>query len=269
MQTPISNPSTPSTRFELFFFGLSLPLRSLGLLLKNPKLLVLSAIPLLISLAVSAWIIGTLQTWAVGSLQGVLLGFSWAHSAWAQSWVLNPLQLLVKFGFWLVGAVAFSGLGSLICVPFNDLLAEAAEPRVSPALERVKGPGFFTRRYLRMILIDLAKTLVSFSLGLLALLLSWVPLLNVAALVLTFLLLSFQFTTYSQTRREWGVIRGLSFLFQNFWMCLGLGITCSVLFAVPLVSALGIPLAVISGTWVTARASRECNDTRHTSHPAS
>lgn len=246
-----------ATCFELFLFGLTLPLRSLGLVLRNPKLLLLSAVPFLISLAISFWVVNILQTWAVSSLQNFLLGFSWTHAAWAQFWIMNPLQFLLKIGFFLLGAVFFSGFGSLICVPFNDFLAEAAETRVTPPLPRIQGPSFLSRRYLRIITIDLAKTLISFSMGILALMLSWVPVLNVVALIFTFLLLCFQFTSYSQTRREWGIVRGVRFLFQNFWTCLGFGFACSILFAVPFVSALGIPLAVISGTWIMAKSSNQ------------
>lgn len=242
-----------ASRSKLFLFGLTLPLRSLGLLLKNPRLMVFSAIPFLISLTLSIWIVSALQGWVVGHLQAFILGFSWTHSEWAQTWVLLPLQFLVKIGLWLLGAVFFSGVGGLICVPFNDFLAEAVEPRVSPALSRAESASFFSRRYLRIITLDLAKTLFSMGMGLTALLLSWVPVINVIAITFSFLLLCFQFTSYSQTRREWGVLQGVQFLFQNFWMCLGLGMACSVMFAIPLVSALGIPLAVISGTWITAR----------------
>ncbi len=71
---------------------------------------------------------------------------------------------------------------------------------------------------------------------------------------MTFLLVTFQFVSFPQTRRGEGVLDGIRFLGRNFWVSLGFGMSIAFLFALPLVSTLALPIAVVGGTLLYAHA---------------
>jgi len=86
--------------------------------------------------------------------------------------------------------------------------------------------------------------------------LAWIPVVNVAAFFLTCVLICFQYTSYPQTRRGVGIKDGVRFLFQYFYSCLGFGMVLIALFSVPFFSCFMLPLAVVGGTLLVARAQK-------------
>lgn len=237
-----------SQRIHSFVFGLTLPLAAARLILTRPTLMALSLIPVAITLTLYFYLIRTLQDAA----QSRVLEFFTAHGWDAQGWALGLVLLLTKVLLLLVSALTFSFVASITSSPFNDFLAERTEPWTTPPLP--SPPQTSVAGKVRILIIDLAKTVAATGASLVALLFSWVPFLNLAAFALAFLLVAFQYLSYPQTRRGIGVLAGVRYLWSHAYACAGFGATLSVLFAIPVLSALCVPLAVVGGTLLFARA---------------
>jgi uncharacterized protein involved in cysteine biosynthesis len=218
------------------------------LILRTPSLASLSILPVGITLTLYFVVISKAKLQVNLWLASALAAHGWNSSPWLL-WVAHALASL---GILVVGAVTFSFVSSIVASPFNDFLAERTERFVTPPLSPTSPLPWHQK--LRLIWLDLSKTVAATTATLLALTLSWVPGLNIIALLLAFLLMSFQFTSYPQTRRGVTLRQGLSFLFQHAYACAGLGATLTLLFSIPLISSLSIPLAVVSGTLLVARA---------------
>ena len=180
-------------------------------------------------------------------------------SAWFIDWGLEPggwvlwsLDLMTSLVLMLIAAVTFAFTSSIVASPFNDLLAERCERYAEPPLSPVERTSL--RGQARLIWIDLGKAMAAGGMSLVALLVCWVPVLNLGVFALAFGLVSFQFLSYPQTRRGLGIADGLRFLWRHSWSCTGFGATLSFLFALPFLSSFALPLAVVGGTLLAARA---------------
>jgi uncharacterized protein involved in cysteine biosynthesis len=173
-------------------------------------------------------------------------------------WGLNPegwmawmLFVLSKLILFIVGALTFTFIAGALASPFNDFLAESTEK--VKGLVVPEGATFFTFK-VKIIIIDLLKTIFATAAAIAAILVSWIPVVNIFAFALTFLLVTFQYVSYPQTRRGQGIRDGLGFLWNHMYACMGFGAALSVMFALPFVSFLVIPLAVVGGTLLFEKA---------------
>jgi CysZ protein len=242
-------------RLHSFIFGFTLPLRSLRLILFRPRLVFWSILPIGLTLVLYFFVIRSLVSALQLSVLAHVSAFGLSQGslgAWIIVWIAKIL-------IFLVAAMTFSFLATLLSTPFNDFLAESAERWVSPPLPEPEIPseGLFAgywRNKARLLAIDFMKTLAASSLAIIALLCSWVPVINAGALLLSFLLMTFQFISYPQTRRGEGIGKGVHFLGRHFFASLGFGIVTSLLFSIPIVSCFMLPLAVVGGTLLVGRA---------------
>jgi uncharacterized protein involved in cysteine biosynthesis len=234
-------------RARSFWFGLTLPLRSLRLVLAHPRLLFWCALPILLTAVIYAWIIARAQLAAHAWLSHQMALWGLSPGGWLEKITLLLAQLLLL----LIGAFTFSFVAGVAASPFNDLLAESTEPF---ALGLPAAPRVGLAHKLRLLGIDVLKTIAATGATLAALLLSFVPVVNLAAFALACLLLTFQYISYPQTRRGLGLADGVAFLRARLFACLGFGIAHSLLFTIPFVSALTLPLAVVGGTLLVARS---------------
>ena len=233
------------------FFGLLLPWNALGKILKHPKLLVLSVLPL--GLTVLVTFLG------LSSLKGLLAGYGMkllAQWGWAAGSLTAQAALLVMdLALILVGAMSFSVVAAVLTAPFNDFLAEATEPiaGVPEVSAEFRTWGF----RVRAVVIDIFKTLIigviQIFLLLGGLLAIWIPGLNLLFATLAFALLAYQYLMYPQTRRGIGFVESLNFIRRNLLATLGFGASIGFIFAIPVISALALPLAVVGGTLLFAR----------------
>lgn len=207
-----------------------------------------SIIPVIITLFLYIWLLSNLQDSAQEWIRSALAGWQWNPEGLPAKTLLITGKILV----FIVGAVTFSITAGIIAAPFNDFLAEATEPHATPPLPPVAGTGAL--RIARLVTIDIIKSLgVAFA-TLFALLLSWIPGLNLVAFLLAAVLLSFQYVSYPQTRRGIGLLKGSLFLGRHLFACAGFGLAVLFLFSIPLASIIALPLAVVGGTLLVARA---------------
>jgi CysZ protein len=243
-------------RIASFFYGLFLPWTALRLILRKPPLFLWASIPIAITLALSIWGAAWAKTKLVALGAVWLAGLGYAPDSWIATVALVFLQIVI----FVVAAIAFSIVATIIASPFNDYLSEAVEPFCAPSPPPPPPPEAATwRGRIRAIRIDIAKTLGVGAIQLLLVLAGvlgfWIPGVNLIPLLLAFWLLSFQFVTYPQTRRGENFRVSMRFLFRHAFATLGFGASIGTLFAIPVISAFALPLAVVGGTLLYARGS--------------
>jgi len=238
-------------RIKSFLFGVTLPVRSFKLILSKPKLLTLSIAPVSITAVLYFFVIRSINS----ELKEILLHYLSLWGLDPNALTASMVVVLVKIIVVMVAALTFSFFANLVSVPFNDFLAEAAENHALPKLPETPQMHFFLR--IKFIGIDGIKTIAAAFASLFALLGSWIPLVNVLAILVAMLLVSFQYLSYPQTRRGEGLAEGIRYLWQHKYSSLGFGFVTSALYAIPLISVFMLPLAVIGGTLLVAKAQEE------------
>mgnify|MGYP000417148385 CR=1 FL=1 len=234
-------------RIASFFYGATLPVRAFRLLISTPRLMAWSALPVAISLAAYVYLIRGLHAWAEGGINDLFAWAGWDARGWFAASFLFLSQLLLL----LAAAFSFSFIAGIIAAPFNDFLAESTEAHTEITLPAAPKRGLGGQ--IGVLLIDIGKTAAAGALTIVALLLSWIPVLNAMATVLAMYLICFQYVSYAQTRRGQGWRDGFSFLGRHKFACLGFGMVTSTLFAIPFAAPFFLPLAVIGGTLLAAR----------------
>lgn len=237
-----------------FRYGLGLPFQALRLILSRPKLLLWSLAPIAITLGLYIGVFVSIQ----GPLSAWITGLLFWLKLTQIPWLGSVVQVLIDLGILWICAITFSAMAALLSTPFSDFLAEASESWCQPPLPPAPRTGCFG--WIRLIGIDLGKALFTVPFLVLSMVSAWLPGVNFAVPVMTSLLIVFQFISYPQTRRGLGIGDGVRFLFQHFCACMGLGLMLFGLFSVPFLSALAIPLAVVSGTLLVGRAPGDLKD---------
>lgn len=242
-------------RISSFIYGVTLPFRALRLILSKRSLLLWSAFPLFLTLALSIWGV----TWLKAKLTAY--GIHWlANYGFApESITVQAAMVFLQIVLFVLAAVVFSFLATVLASPFNDFLSEATEPHCVPALGKLPPASSGLKWRVRSVWIDIVKTclvtgvqLVLVGVGVIAI---WIPGLNLIPFALAFWLLTFQFISYPQTRRGENFRHSVRFLFRHGFASLGFGAAIGGLFTIPIVSAFALPLAVVGGTLLYARAN--------------
>lgn len=229
-------------------FGFLLPWRALRLILAVPRLALLSALPIAMTIGLYAFGFARLEALGKAWLLAQLAQHGFAAGSWAAAIIVFIFNVILIVG----GALTFSIAAAILASPFNDFLAERAEAYTTPGLP--PEPRAPLGRKARLILLDAGKSIAVMIASLATILISWVPLLNFFSLFLTFLLVAFQFLTYPQTRRGQGLVQGIRFLLKHWATNAAFGAALLVLFSVPFLGCFVMPLAVVGGTLLFARA---------------
>ena len=232
--------STLASRFDSLIAGAITPFRAMRLIAKNPALWRLSIAPIILSAFLFASLLGLalflLRIFAHSSIFAVLSDYSGI--------VFAILATLAVIGFTLIAGGFITFFISLISSPLNDLLAEKTEV----TLEVKQVARWNVGRFLRTLWIDLRKTVIAFlawavfSLGL------FIPVANAIFFCGLALLNTFTYITYPQSRREQGLSESLQWIIHHPWKSLGFGLTTSLLFSIPLVNLIALPVSVVGGT---------------------
>jgi uncharacterized protein involved in cysteine biosynthesis len=236
------------SRIGSLVYGFTLPFQCISLIFAKPKLLLWSVLPVILTAVSYGFIYVKTQDFIRDFTTQIL-------SHWGlnpEGWIAATFILLSKILLFILGALTFSLFSNIIACPLNDFLAEETERYTSPALDAVHNRRISFR--IKVIGIDLIKTTFAAFVQCLSLFISWLPLVNVVAILLTILLLTFQFVSYPQTRRGEGVYDGIRFIFSHLYSCLGFGAAVVLVFSIPFLSCLFLPLAVTGGTLLYGRS---------------
>lgn len=233
-----------------FILGITTPIQAFKLILRHRSLLVLSLLPMLLTLVLYFFLLQYLREVIAAALSSGIAGIGLNPEAGYAVIVSAIVQVLLFF----VAAVTFGFTANIVAVPFNDVLSERTERFLDRPLPPPEASTLPVQ--LKHFLIDLGKTIVAAALSIAALLFSFVPVLNIAAFVIVTLLLAFQYVSFPQTRRGVGTRAGFAFLRAHFWACFGFGLAIGFLFALPLVSILALPLGVVGGTILVSQLQK-------------
>ena len=232
-------PSNLDSRFKNFARGFTTPFRALEVVFTHPKLILLSLLPVVVTLFVTAAIIYACLAgaWAQGNnlFQNTLGSYSWITGGF----LLIIVGLLVLYFIFH----ALSILISLIASPFNDLLSEATEKAVGSNFPKL---GFLD--LLRVFFLDLRKALVSLFFAGCFGVLSLVPVVGFLSLPGFALIHTLTFVTYPQSRRRQGVSESLVWMRSHWEASLGFGLMTLFLFSIPVINFFALPLSVVGGT---------------------
>jgi CysZ protein len=214
-------------------------------------LLAWSTVPIALTLTLSFWGVSYVKTKLVAMGTHWLAGLGYAPDSFAVHAAIFFLQIVL----FVLAAISFSFFAGIVASPFNDFLAEAAEPFTDPPLS--KAPAGLGGK-IRAFVIDVIKTSVVTGLQIILVLVGvigfWLPVANLIPFAAAFWLLAFQFVSYPQTRRHEGLAESIRFLGRHLFSTLGFGSAIGLLFAIPIISSFALPLAVVGGTLLYARS---------------
>ena len=205
-----------------------------------------------VPLAVNVIVFSTLIYFGTGQFQALL---DWLLPGWLEwlQWILLPLFVVVAL---FIVFFTFSLVGNLIAAPFNGLLAEAVECRVSGEPVPAGSWKKMVAELGRTIASELRKLAYVVMWGVPALLLFVIPGVNVAAPFIWILfgawMMAISFIDYPMGNH------GLSFpaqrriLGERRYLALGFGGAVMCALAIPVVNFVVIPAAVAGATilWV-------------------
>ena len=236
------------------FTGLLTPFRAMRLILTRRELVLWSILPILTTLIAYYLLYNSVfepfKAWIISSTLNYASGLS--AIGWLKATIDWSLSVVFEVVFWIALAFLFAPFSNLAGLPVNDFLAEASEKHAGLApIPRASWLGI-----IRLILIDFRKSIVSGLALLICLVLAFIPVLNIFALLAGWLLITFQYITYPQTRREQDTRTSLMFLKEHFALSLGFGIVISIGFSLPLINIVVPPIAVVGGTLLWAVAKR-------------
>ena len=238
-------------RIASFSVGFTLPRSAFRLILRNRRLLIWSILPVAVTSSLYLYGIVWLHGWIKTRIESSISVWGMVPGNFTSGLLLGILEILLVG----VGALTFSTVAGVVASPFNDFLAEETERFAEPPLTAAPRLGWLGKG--RILLIDLGKNAAAGTIALLALATSWIPGVGFFSFGIAMFLLVFQFISFPQTRRGMTWKDGMRFLFRHPYASLGFGSALSLLFAIPLVSAWVIPLAVVGGTLLVARAPSE------------
>ncbi len=233
-----------------FFRGFSYPFQAGRFLLKSPGLLKFILIPFLINLAVfsGALYLG-LHFFNEFVLHRLPQGGAWYWLfLYYFLWVLAALATAVGVFF------AFAVVGNFLASPFNDLLSEKTEEKLT-GIKDLRPFSF--RRFWRESLQTLkeeGKKMLFFLGGMaLLLLLNLIPgvgtfLYGVLSFVFTLFFLDSEFTGYFFSRRQLSFSRQRRYILSRKLLMCGFGTAVLAILAIPLFQFFCIPVAVVGGT---------------------
>ena len=205
------------TPIDKFLVGFLAPFRGTIAIFSSVKLFFLALLPLLIAFAI---IFGGM-TWAYYNLNTIVAGFVDQMVAWGGALftiLANVAAVLAWVGFMGFALVAGYILVNIFAGPFLSLIAEESFRQHSP--DRVSKGSM--RLIVKMFMLSLVKTMLFLSLGLLNLVLSFFPPLNIIGIMAILLTISFDCVDYSMEMDFMSLAQRFKFFWTHFWYFLGL-----------------------------------------------
>lgn len=226
-----------------FFFWL----RGWGFLLSHRTLILLAALPMALAFTLVGFV--GLKIWAWVSPTAHMLSTLILGDTQMSSWLLSALYYPLLIGIALLLVVASVVLTyllhALLSVPFNGWLAERTLA--------LKSAGAATAHSTwHMIRVGLVKTLIFLVFGVILFILAFVPVVNIAALAVTLLLLAFDFLDYGFEARRLGFRERLRFVFQHKAVMAGMVSALALTMLIPGLTLVIAPGAVVGGALLLA-----------------
>lgn len=234
-----------------FTRGTGYAFSGIKLVVTTPKIWPLVLVPFLLTLLA---LIGVV--WLALSLRESWLG-------WLPDW--GWLQTIASIATWIllpiIAYFLFLPLASIIAAPFNELIAEHVEERMTGK----PSPPFSVGRLLAelglAVVHGLRKLLRWALLALVVLILSLIPVVGVILSLLGGAYLAARFAAWDAldatwSRWGWSYAQKNNFLRMKRSLCLGLGAVTAAMLVVPILNAVAMPMASAGGAMLAVDASR-------------
>lgn len=231
-----------------FWMGFWAPLQALRLILTSPRLLSLVAVPLGVNIGLYLIFFG----YGVQALHQQISIFQAHYATALPGWLLSISVVSLKFLGWaliaLTAAFSFTFVSGIISAPFNDSLSKATYKirltqigRATPSHPNAFGVKSIVKLELKRILILALGAVLATLLGL-------IPLMQLPALGIGALLVSFEYFGYPISHRSPRLAPVALFTLRHPAVSLGFGSFLLLMMALPFASLVYIPLAVVAGT---------------------
>ena len=214
--------------------------------LSHPTLRAWVIWPILINLAVFAGLAWLLTGWLTGSIQDVMDGLpEWLNFLRWIMWVLAVLMMALVFG------VSFTTLTLLIGAPFYVVLTRRAMTLVSVEPFPSANTSFtaIVQETASAVLRELSKIRRFIPWVLLALVISFIPVINVLAPIVWLLvnswIFAFQFVDYPIDARERPITETREWVAEHRAAAFGVGAGVALCASVPFLNVVAFPAAII------------------------
>jgi CysZ protein len=170
--------------------------------------------------------------WGQRQIEGYVSGGGFADFL---SWLM--VAILTVFLFFLVNWT-FVMIVTLIASPFNDFLSARIEKKLrgEKTLDVSESIGQMLKNLVKVLFIEAKKIVFIGFFTVIALLLSFFPILVPVSLILTAILFATQFADYSWARHEWDVKKCLGDVKSNFLPYAAVGGFFMLLVSIPFVN---------------------------------
>lgn len=217
-------------------------------MLKHPSLLLFVLIPLLVNIV----IFGSLIWYGLSYLSALMEDWMGMIPDWLSfiEWILWPLIGLTVS---LVTGYLFTAVALIIASPFNALLAEKAEELITgKEVSSLEGLGAALLAMPRGVLRELSKLLYYVPMAVLVLILSFIPVINMVAPVLWFLLgawmMSIQFVDYPMDNHQLSFADVKEAVRSRRLSSMGFGGVVALCTGIPVINFFVVPAAVVGAT---------------------
>ncbi len=238
------------------FRGLGFLIEGFRILKLHPRLLLFVIIPLTLDILAFAGgvFLGTtfLSGWVAAALNFVITP---AAGLW-YSVLYYPLLVFLWVAFLVLLGYSIFVIGAVIASPFHSLLAE----RTLMKLGALQTAPFSLRSSLRtgfkMFKASLKKMLVFAVLGIVILICSFIPIVNILASFMACLIVAFDAMDYSFEIKEWGLKERFAFFKAELPLFCGMALALGLTLLMPGLTLLFYPVAVVGAASNLAQSKR-------------
>ncbi|GAA2829521.1 EI24 domain-containing protein [Crossiella cryophila] len=247
----VPTPGKPGVLTGLGFLG-----RAVGIAFRSPKLLLLGAIPAVLTTLLMLGGLITLAYW-VGDLATWLTPFADTWSDWLRQATRFVAGLAVVLGAVAVSVVAFTAITLVVGSPFYEHISETVEDGLGGVPDAEKAS------WGRMLWLGIRDSIVLVAVSILInlplLFAGFIPVVGQTVIPVLVAcvggwILALEFSAVPFTRRGLTLKQRHHILRRHRGMVLGLGVPAYLLCAIPFVSILAMPIVFIAATLMAREA---------------
>lgn len=233
-----------SQRGRDFWSGLCFWVRGWSYLLNNRSLLILAIVPLLIACLAAAslaWILWAHLPHWVEALTG-LVGLS--KTGWLHDLLYYPLLISATLLTFISSLYVMYLAQALIAVPFYTLLADRTLTILGKKSKDSRLWKQWVAHSLQMFRVTILKTILLLLIGIMLFVFSFLPVLNIFALIGALMVLALDCMDYSLEALGFGFRRRIGYFFTHWAQWLGMALALGLTLLIPGLTLLVIPGAI-------------------------
>lgn len=240
-----------------FFDGFFFMMKGARLLWADSRLRALAVVPFFASITV-----GSLLT--IFGLYGLTYAISFISVELIAMFALDPsgfASLVMTIALWPLGlailGVAIYVAVRLVAAPFYSYLAEQTLVKLGVRSETPFRFADWIRLTGRMFIVSLGRAIIVALAGMLLFILSFIPVVNFAAVIGFMLIFAVDISDYGFEAMEWSLRKRFAYVKANFGVYLGMACGLAVTTLVPGLNLILLPAAVVGACATMKRVRAE------------